>query len=98
MTELMNDLPLRSPARTTRWTGQQESARMKAIEAFIESQGGPEVIDWREVTLGEPGPGQVLLRPTAVGLNYLAIYHRSEERRVGQECVSTCRSRCAPNN
>ena len=25
---------------------------MKAIEAFIESQGGPEVIDWREVTLG----------------------------------------------
>ncbi|KTE22441.1 quinone oxidoreductase [Sphingopyxis sp. H050] len=49
---------------------------MKAIEAFIESQGGPEVIDWREVTLGEPGPGQVLLRQTAVGLNYLDIYHR----------------------
>src|SRR3546814_19447541 len=23
---------------------------------------------------------------------------RSEERRVGQECVSTCRSRCAPFN
>src|SRR3546814_1323362 len=76
MTELMNDLPLRSPVLPTRWTGQQESARMKAIEAFIESQGGPEVIDWREVTLGEPGPGQVLLRQTAVGLNYLDIYHR----------------------
>ena len=27
---------------------------MQAIEAFIESQGGPEVIDWREVTLGDP--------------------------------------------
>jgi NADPH2:quinone reductase len=49
---------------------------MKAIEAFIESQGGPEVIDWREVTLGDPGPGQVLLRQTAVGLNYLDTYHR----------------------
>ncbi|WP_338426340.1 quinone oxidoreductase family protein [Sphingopyxis kveilinensis] len=49
---------------------------MQAIQAFIESQGGPEVIDWREVTLGKPGPGQVLLRQTAVGLNYIDIYHR----------------------
>jgi len=49
---------------------------MKAIEAFIESQGGPEVIDWREVTLDKPGPGQVLLRQTAIGLNYIDIYHR----------------------
>ncbi|MDR6832649.1 MULTISPECIES: quinone oxidoreductase [unclassified Sphingopyxis] len=49
---------------------------MKAITAFIESQGGPEVIDWREVTLDKPGPGQVLLRQTAIGLNYIDIYHR----------------------
>ena len=49
---------------------------MQAIEAFIETQGGPEVIDWREVTLGDPGPGQVLVRQTAVGLNYIDIYHR----------------------
>jgi NADPH2:quinone reductase len=49
---------------------------MKAIEAFIESQGGPEVIDWREVTLDKPGPGQVLLRQSAIGLNYIDIYHR----------------------
>src|SRR3546814_21116660 len=26
------------------------------------------------------------------------IAHRSEERRVGKECVSTCRSRWSPNN
>lgn len=49
---------------------------MQAIQAFIESQGGPEVIDWREVTLDKPGPGRVLLRQTAVGLNYIDIYHR----------------------
>ena len=49
---------------------------MQAIEAFIETQGGPEVIDWRKVTLGEPGPGQVLVRQTAVGLNYIDTYHR----------------------
>ena len=49
---------------------------MQATQAFIERQGGPEVIDWREVTLGEPGPGEVLLRQTAVGLNYIDVYHR----------------------
>src|SRR3546814_14495913 len=27
-----------------------------------------------------------------------ALEHRSEERRVGKECVSTCRTRCAPYN
>jgi NADPH2:quinone reductase len=50
---------------------------MQAIQAFIEEQGGPEVIDWREVTLGDPGPGEVLVRQTAIGLNYLDTYHRS---------------------
>ena len=50
---------------------------MKAIEAFIEKQGGPEVIDFREVDLGDPGPGQILVRQTAVGLNYIDVYHRS---------------------
>jgi NADPH2:quinone reductase len=49
---------------------------MQATEAFIETQGGPEVIQWRDVTLAEPGPGKVLLRQTAVGLNYLDTYHR----------------------
>ncbi|WP_188236256.1 quinone oxidoreductase family protein [Sphingopyxis sp. LK2115] len=50
---------------------------MKAIQAIIEKQGGPDVIDWREVTLDKPGPGQVLLRQTAIGLNYIDIYHRN---------------------
>ena len=39
--------------------------------------GGPEVLNWEEVEVGEPGPGQVLLRQTAVGLNYIDTYHRS---------------------
>src|SRR3546814_7477563 len=50
--------------------------RMKAIEAFIEKQGGPEVIDWREVTLGDPRPGEALVRQSAIGLNSIDIYHR----------------------
>jgi len=39
--------------------------------------GGPEVLQWEEVEVGEPGPGQVRLRQTAVGLNFIDTYHRS---------------------
>jgi NADPH2:quinone reductase len=39
--------------------------------------GGPEVLEWQEVAVGKPGPGQVRLRHTAVGLNYIDTYHRS---------------------
>jgi NADPH:quinone reductase len=39
--------------------------------------GGPEVLSWEEIEVGEPGQGQVLLRQTAVGLNYIDTYHRS---------------------
>lgn len=43
----------------------------------IHAHGGPEVLRWERVEVGEPGPGQVLLRQTAVGLNYIDTYHRS---------------------
>lgn len=39
--------------------------------------GGPEVLVWREVPDPVPGPGQVLVRHSAIGLNYIDIYHRS---------------------
>ncbi|VXC11562.1 Quinone oxidoreductase [Pseudomonas sp. 8AS] len=39
--------------------------------------GGPEVLRFEEVEVGEPGPGQVLLRHVAVGLNYADTYFRN---------------------
>ena len=39
--------------------------------------GGADKLRWEEVEVGEPGEGQVLLRQTAVGLNYIDTYHRS---------------------
>jgi len=39
--------------------------------------GGPEVLTWEDVAVGDPGPGQVRIRHTAVGLNYIDTYHRS---------------------
>lgn len=43
----------------------------------IHEHGGPEVLRWEEVEVGDPGPGQVRLRQTAVGLNYIDVYHRA---------------------
>ncbi|MFI4947554.1 MAG: quinone oxidoreductase family protein [Alphaproteobacteria bacterium] len=39
--------------------------------------GGPEVLEWQEVEVGKPGPGQVRLKHSAVGLNYIDTYQRS---------------------
>ena len=43
----------------------------------IHQYGGPEVLRWEEVEVGDPGPGQVRVRHGAVGLNYIDIYHRT---------------------
>lgn len=43
----------------------------------IRRTGGPEVLEWTPVEVGEPAPGQVRLRHTAIGLNFIDTYHRS---------------------
>ena len=48
---------------------------MKAIR--ISETGGPEVMKLVDADPGKPGPGQVRVRQTAVGLNYIDTYHRS---------------------
>lgn len=39
--------------------------------------GGPEVLQWESVDVGEPARDQVRLRQTAVGLNFIDVYERS---------------------
>lgn len=43
----------------------------------IHETGGPEVLQWEEVAVGDPGPGEVRLRHGAVGLNFIDVYFRS---------------------
>jgi NADPH2:quinone reductase len=43
----------------------------------VHQTGGPEVLKWEEVEVGEPGPGQVRLRQEAAGLNFIDVYHRT---------------------
>lgn len=43
----------------------------------LEEFGGPEVLQWQDVELAPPGPGEVRLRHTAVGLNFIDTYQRT---------------------
>ena len=43
----------------------------------IHETGGPEVLTWEDIESGEPGPGEVRLRQTAVGLNFIDVYQRT---------------------
>jgi len=43
----------------------------------IQAFGGPEVMQWVDLPVGEPGPGQIRIRHRACGLNYIDIYQRT---------------------
>lgn len=47
----------------------------KAIR--IHAHGGPEVLTYEDAAPGQPGAGQILIRHTAIGLNFIDVYHRS---------------------
>jgi NADPH2:quinone reductase len=53
----------------------------------IHKTGGPEVLQWEEVEVPAPGPGQVRLRQTAIGLNYIDTYQRSGLYPIQLPCV-----------
>ncbi len=48
---------------------------VKAI--FVRRHGGPEVLEWADVEVGEPGPGEARIRHEAVGLNFVDVYFRT---------------------
>src|SRR6516225_10044121 len=50
------------------------SSDMKAIE--IHETGGPEVLQLADLPIPAPGPGQVLIRVEAIGVNFIEIYFR----------------------
>ncbi len=54
-------------------TATMATARAVRLQAF----GGPEVLTLSTVEIGDPGPGQVRLRQTAIGFNYIDVYQRS---------------------
>ena len=47
----------------------------KAI--LVHQHGGPEVMQFGDITVGDPGPGQTLVRHTAIGVNFIDTYYRT---------------------
>ncbi len=43
----------------------------------IHEYGGPDVLKWEKVDVGRPGPGEIKIRQTAIGLNFIDIYVRT---------------------
>ena len=43
----------------------------------IHAHGGPEVLTYEDADPGQPGAGQILIRHTAIGLNFIDVYHRT---------------------
>jgi len=61
----------------------------------VSKTGGPEVMEYVEVEVGEPGPGEVRIRHAAVGLNFIDVYFRAGQypqplpNGLGQEAAGT---------
>jgi NADPH2:quinone reductase len=47
----------------------------KAIR--VHKYGGPDTLVWEGVEVGDPGPGQIRIKQTAVGLNFIDVYVRT---------------------
>lgn len=43
----------------------------------IHQNGGPEALRFESISLGPPGPGEALVRHTAIGVNFIDVYHRT---------------------
>src|ERR1051325_10241864 len=48
-----------------------------SLAVRIEQHGGPDVLKLVDTDVGAPGPGELRVRQTAVGLNFIDTYHRS---------------------
>src|SRR5260221_13483845 len=59
---------------------------MRSYAMVIERTGGPEVIRRSEIDLAAPGPDEVLIKHTAIGLNFVDIYYRSGQF-VGRDAL-----------
>ncbi len=43
----------------------------------VHKTGGPDVLQWEDAEVGEPGPGEIRLRQTYAGLNFVDVYYRT---------------------
>src|SRR6516165_1197265 len=68
--------PTGAPPSSSRSISPKGGSQMLHAIRFHKT-GGPEVLQWEEVQVGKPGPGEARVRHTAIGLNYVETYVRS---------------------
>jgi NADPH2:quinone reductase len=66
-----------SIARIARSGQPADDARMKTHAVVANETGGPEVLRWQSIELAPLREGEVRVRHTAIGLNFVDVYHRS---------------------
>src|SRR3954463_16425405 len=50
---------------------------MKSMAILVSRNGGPDVLEYREIDVPPPGSGEVQIRQAAIGLNFIDTYFRS---------------------
>jgi NADPH:quinone reductase-like Zn-dependent oxidoreductase len=70
--------PRQPPAAVTvSWLPASRGETLRAGAIVVTAHGGADRLSWQEVAVPPPGPGQVRLRHTAIGVNYIDIYCRT---------------------
>lgn len=70
--------PAAAPRSSRGWLAIVAAAYGRAMLAIRPAQpGGSEVLKLSELPTPSPGPGQLLVRTTAIGVNYIDVYHRT---------------------
>uniref|UniRef100_A0A804KKX2 Probable quinone oxidoreductase n=1 Tax=Musa acuminata subsp. malaccensis TaxID=214687 RepID=A0A804KKX2_MUSAM len=58
-------------------SGSTPSPAPKMVKAIrVYELGGPEVLKWEDVEVGEPKEGEIRVRNKAIGVNFIDVYHR----------------------
>jgi NADPH:quinone reductase-like Zn-dependent oxidoreductase len=61
---------------------------VKAIK--VHELGGPEVLSWEEVEIGDPNEGEIRIKNKAIGVNYVDIYYRTGLHRAPLPFIPAC--------
>jgi NADPH:quinone reductase len=77
---LRRSLDLRPSGAPTRAAG--TAAEIPSHGVVVERFGGPEVLRYQPLSAGAPGPGEVRIRQTAIGVNYIDVYVRAGQYRM----------------
>ena len=73
---------LRRPRRATSQPSVARGEVLPGHGVFAQAFGGPEVLRYQPLSAGAPGRGEVRIRHTAIGVNYIDVYIRKGEYRM----------------